>query len=198
MIIRPLERTDDLTAVADLIYETDKFLFSFLFGKRDKAVKYIEALITCENNTFSHRYIYCAVDASLVGILTAFPYRGDDVSEEEKDYLAVFSLPRLMIMWAKSILIRPLLKREGRDELYIQNLSIVPEARGRGIGSRLLAFAADLARENGCAALSLDVSIENDGARRLYESRGFSAAATGRLFFSKNYGVIRMRAPLKE
>lgn len=56
------------------------------------------------------------------------------------------------------------------DELYVR-----PEARGQGIGSRLLATAEAHCREAGIRTLLLEVERGNMGARRLYERLGFEA-----------------------
>ncbi len=51
-------------------------------------------------------------------------------------------------------------------------LAVRPAFRGRGVGTRLLAAAIDLARRRGVDALSLSVAEVNP-ARRLYERAGF-------------------------
>jgi len=52
-------------------------------------------------------------------------------------------------------------------------------ARGEGIGSRVLDLMIDHARGTGLRQVELFVLDHNDGARRLYERRGFRAV-TGR------------------
>jgi ribosomal protein S18 acetylase RimI-like enzyme len=51
-------------------------------------------------------------------------------------------------------------------------LGVVPSARGRGVGSRLMAAVIDLAEQRRLPGLSLSVEDDN-AARRLYESAGF-------------------------
>lgn len=60
---------------------------------------------------------------------------------------------------------------------YVNVLAAYPEFRNRGLGTRLLALAEDLAREAGLAGLSIIVAGSNAGARRLYESTGYAEAA---------------------
>jgi len=52
------------------------------------------------------------------------------------------------------------------------SIALVPEARGRGIGTSLLSALLDLARDMGFPRISLSVAIANP-ARRLYERFGF-------------------------
>jgi ribosomal protein S18 acetylase RimI-like enzyme len=47
-------------------------------------------------------------------------------------------------------------------------------ARGAGIGTELMRFAEGLAREMGCTAIILDMSVANEGALRFYERLGYA------------------------
>ncbi|MEA9581295.1 GNAT family N-acetyltransferase [Xanthomonas nasturtii] len=57
------------------------------------------------------------------------------------------------------------------------DISLLPDWRGRGIGSHLLAHAQACAREAGCA-LSLHVLHANPAAQRLYVRHGFVAGSS--------------------
>lgn len=51
--------------------------------------------------------------------------------------------------------------------------ALVPSARGRGLGRRMLGALVDAVRASGAPAVSLSVEDGNDRARALYESLGF-------------------------
>lgn len=58
--------------------------------------------------------------------------------------------------------------------IYLLNdLFVAEHARKHGVGARLLEAAADFARANGCASLSLSTAVDNAPAQRLYESLGW-------------------------
>ena len=59
------------------------------------------------------------------------------------------------------------------DELYINTICVNPDFRGKGIGSQLLSFAEDVAREANTSKLSLNVETEKDAAIRLYKRSGY-------------------------
>lgn len=56
------------------------------------------------------------------------------------------------------------------DELYV-----VPERRGAGIGQRMLAAALAVARADGCLAVDLEVDADHARAESLYLREGFAA-----------------------
>lgn len=59
------------------------------------------------------------------------------------------------------------------SEVYISSLAVAPEARGLGVGTRLLDSIEDFATQTGRSKLRLHVIDENIDARRLYERCGF-------------------------
>lgn len=60
----------------------------------------------------------------------------------------------------------------------IQNLGIVPEQRGMGLGSVLLLKALEGFRRAGLKRAFLEVTAQNEGAVRLYRKLGFNKART--------------------
>lgn len=56
--------------------------------------------------------------------------------------------------------------------IYLEDLYVRPEARGRGAGRALLAHLARLARERGCGRLEWWVLDWNEAAIRFYRSLG--------------------------
>jgi aminoglycoside 6'-N-acetyltransferase I len=56
---------------------------------------------------------------------------------------------------------------------YVEGIYLAPEARGRGEGRRLLAFAADWFRARGCREMATDAELENRDAQAFYRAAGF-------------------------
>jgi ribosomal protein S18 acetylase RimI-like enzyme len=65
---------------------------------------------------------------------------------------------------------------EGRS-IFVYNISLDPEHRGRGLGRAAMQLAEEKARELGHDAISLNVFGGNDVARRLYLSLGYEETA---------------------
>ena len=74
------------------------------------------------------------------------------------------------------------------DELYI-----VPEWRGRGLGPDAVAFAATWAGEHGMSAVRLEVSEENEHAVHVYRKAGFEDQ--GRRILTKRLDATPTAAP---
>jgi ribosomal protein S18 acetylase RimI-like enzyme len=59
------------------------------------------------------------------------------------------------------------------DEIYIDGIAVSPEARGLGVGTRLLTEIDDIARAHGKRYVRLDVVDTNPRAQALYERVGY-------------------------
>jgi ribosomal protein S18 acetylase RimI-like enzyme len=68
---------------------------------------------------------------------------------------------------------RPALWSEGL-EAYLQELYVIPDLRGQGIGRSLLEQAIALSRERGADGIDLNTGETDIAARGLYESMGFT------------------------
>jgi GNAT superfamily N-acetyltransferase len=61
---------------------------------------------------------------------------------------------------------------EGKPGVYLEDLYVTPEARGKGVGKRLLAHLAKIAVERDCARLEWWVLDWNEPAISFYKSLG--------------------------
>jgi ribosomal-protein-alanine N-acetyltransferase len=71
------------------------------------------------------------------------------------------------------------------DELHINNLAVLPEARRTGIASALLRRVLAEGAKLGARRATLEVRRSNDIARHLYERFGFSVAGVRRGYYSQ-------------
>jgi ribosomal protein S18 acetylase RimI-like enzyme len=67
---------------------------------------------------------------------------------------------------------RPSLWTESLD-CYLEELYVVPDRRGQGIGRALMEAAMEVAREEGAAHMDLGTGEDDVAARALYEKLGF-------------------------
>jgi GNAT superfamily N-acetyltransferase len=57
--------------------------------------------------------------------------------------------------------------------MYVENVALLPQLRGAGIGEKLMARLQDIALAADCKMISLDAYQKNAGARRFYERLGY-------------------------
>ena len=73
--------------------------------------------------------------------------------------------------------------------LVIHTLAVHPRYQRRGVASRLLETAADVAAKTGCAAIRLDVAERNTPAIRVYERAGYRYVSTVDLGLPEEYDL---------
>lgn len=97
--------------------------------------------------------------------------------------------------------------RPKADEVYIDGIAVSPEARGLGIGTRLLDEATAIARANGKRYVRLDVIDTNPRAQALYERIGYKVTKVQSFRYKERWvgfgGMISMElvvppAPMDE
>jgi GNAT superfamily N-acetyltransferase len=70
----------------------------------------------------------------------------------------------------------------GRAGLYLEDLFVEPEYRGRGFGKRLLAYTASVAVARGCPRLDWSVLVWNEPSIQFYRSLGATSLDDWRTF----------------
>jgi [ribosomal protein S18]-alanine N-acetyltransferase len=78
----------------------------------------------------------------------------------------------------------------------LYSIAVAPEARGAGIGEKLLAAAERLARTRIATAMRLEVRTDNAAAQRLYEGRGYRRFGVRRRYYEDGRDAVRYEKPL--
>jgi GNAT superfamily N-acetyltransferase len=65
----------------------------------------------------------------------------------------------------------------GTRVAVLESIRVVPEARGRGVGARLVAVFLTWAKEHGAVRASVTAYAANEGAQRFYARHGFVPAS---------------------
>ncbi len=85
---------------------------------------------------------------------------------------------RVVAAWLLAARLFNFMDRLPEGDWYLQAVAVGEEYRGAGIGSLLLDHAEHAASAAGAHRLALDVAVDNDSSRRLYERRGMTIEAT--------------------
>jgi ribosomal-protein-alanine N-acetyltransferase len=73
-------------------------------------------------------------------------------------------------------------------ESHLLNLCVREDARGKGIGRKMLRHLISIARRHDADILFLEVRVSNRSARRLYEGEGFNELGTRRSYYPLHEG----------
>jgi len=159
-VFRPARRQDCPEIAALYRISSDgvaDYIWSKLAGPGEDPLVVGQRRYAREDTVFS--YLNCTViehAGRVIGMLVAYPMHVDPSDVETDPVLAPYS------------------KLEVDDSYYICGMALMPEYRGQGLGTRLLALAEEQAGEKGFDKLSLIVFEQNAGAKRLYDKHGYS------------------------
>ncbi len=80
----------------------------------------------------------------------------------------------------------------GRAGLYLEDLFVRPEHRGKGYGRALLVDLARIARDRGCGRMEWAVLDWNDPAIEFYKKLGASSLDEWKIFRLTHEGIARL------
>ncbi len=157
----------------NLILFTGEKIFYSIFGKNVKDI--LKNLYSKKENQFSYEFTnFIEVQNKICGMLLSYSY--DDKKKVELntgslllkimkiDFLKIF--PNLL----KSFFV---LEKLDKGDYYISNIATYPSFRGMGLGTKLLTFSEDVAKNRKIKRLVLEVEKENENAIKVYEKFGF-------------------------
>lgn len=181
LVIRPARPCDTRPAVS-LLHQAMGRLGDFFFGNGDpsRTMDILERLIARENNRFSYNYTFLAEKTGqIIGLLLAYP--AGIISRLElstgKHLFPILGLNGLLSLALRSLPLAGCREAE-QGEYYISALSVLPQFQGQNVGTQLIRFAEKEAGKRDMQKCSLIVSLENEGARRLYLRRGYQVVKT--------------------
>jgi ribosomal protein S18 acetylase RimI-like enzyme len=140
------------------------------------------------------------VQGTLVGVLGIDDDRGRFIRFAYSDLTGEFGFIGgiARFLWLKFI---GWIEKQAPGTLRIAAIAVAEEARGSGVGTRLLEAAEEFAHAQGYKALVLEVVDTNPRARKLYERMGFKIIKTDCFgFITRPAGFtasISMRKDLK-
>ena len=78
----------------------------------------------------------------------------------------------------------------------VQNIAVVPQLRGRGLGSALLQALHEIASRRGAQEVLLEVRESNETAQSLYRRFGYTEIAQRPRYYPDGETAVIMLAPL--
>ena len=194
--VRPA-RARDLEAVSTILVGSFETKFVAAFGKqRDRAERILTRILELEVPRGLPGFYVAELEGQVAGTIALRRYRQPDMP-----FLSSMGiLFEELGLWGglRAIFCLSLLDQSTRrDEVYVSDVAVAAAARRRGVGRALMQHAEEVGQSWGKRALVLDVSVENEGARRLYRRLGYHETKRTRSLLTRwmlGIGVgVRMR-----
>jgi GNAT superfamily N-acetyltransferase len=149
-----------------------------LLGSVEIAHRVARASFRSDRTLHSHHLAAVATEgARLVGVVIATPGREWGRRRAWTGLVMLRAgIARARALARSGLLLDRLTPAVPADSVYVASLAVAPGARGRGVGSALMAAVEAEARRRGAARLALDVSRANAGGRAFYTRLGFVEA----------------------
>ncbi len=172
---RPASLTrDDGLAFARYLDQAAEGFFRFMLGRRVEEIL-ATAFVESGHDLSYENVIFASRGECVVGMVSAFTAERHHAASDRPLRRAAgrYNLRFALVSTLCAPLLRIIDTVEAGD-FYLQAIAVDPECRGGGVGTALMDLAEDRAREEGTSRIVLDVSGDNEGARRLYERRGMT------------------------
>ncbi len=169
----------DITNISSkLICEIFRDKFTVIFGRLDKCVDVLSRFM---NLNYIH-VAYNNVTGEVVGFV-CLKYRGDSWIKIRVVDIIKYCV-RNMFTCLRSLFLGSILDANpDEDELLIDLIGVIPRHRGKGIGSSLIKYVVELARNMGFRKIGLYVVENNWKAIKLYERLGFRRVKEINLYY---------------
>lgn len=160
--------------VAKLLLDAMEDLIYFYIGEnnKEKALAFLENQFKLKKSIYSHSNSFVAKKGDeVVGVLVA--YNGELHLELQQELVTFLKMHHNFTSHLNP--------ETEAGEFYIDALSVNPDIRGQKIGSKLIYFAENYAKEHNYKHIGLLVDKENPAAKRLYHRLGFIFTNTVKL-----------------
>ena len=198
--IRRANKNDKLEKIAQLLYQTDNYIYPYWFENLDNCKKELSPLLLESKFFFNVNNLYVAIDkknSDIVGVVcivdcnTDLDYDYSDLKAKNERYcFTIVNYVEKLIEEVKK-----------SDFAYISNVCIDEEYRGMHIGNYMLKHIIDIYKKKLYNEIVLDVLVDNPGAIKLYKNLGFEKfTEIFRGFNSPRYekpNVFSMKAELE-
>ncbi len=185
-------REHDIGVVAELILEGDGT--NDAFRHNGESGEFIKSLIASGNNCLGHENIYVSSDSGrITGVLVCYPGRGyGRLGELAAYFISMGFIDFIAYLLSSAYFLHAGFTPDLTDrDYYISVLVVENSYRQRGVGSSLLAYAIELARQKALERVVLHVNAQNTQAIGFYEHHQFSVIIQDKESNDGNYKMVR-------
>lgn len=172
IIVRKVTLEDDFERIAELIYETDDYIYPYWFSDdREECKQVLSKLMKEEGFFFNFKSLYIAIDKKtneIIG-LTCFVTPETNLDYDYEPLCQKNERYKFIIEEYIYALINEIKEYQAP---YVSNVAVYHNQRGRRIGSIMLK-AVISEKKKVYKKILLDVLADNPSAIKLYENLGF-------------------------
>lgn len=173
IIFRRARIDDNIEEIAELLYHTDPYIYPFWFNHDlQEAKKFLVERIKEEGFIFNYNNIYIAYDKTtnhIVGILCGL----DNSVNLKYDYSTIENINNNYHFTINHYIKEIINEVVDSNHLYISNICVDKNYRGKHIGTRLLGYFIRQMENAGFETFALDCLLHNLRAKNLYHNFGF-------------------------
>jgi ribosomal protein S18 acetylase RimI-like enzyme len=173
LTFRPATDTDiDASYFAWGLNEAMNGFLDTMFGSRRQEIIAAAARVPSHDLSLEHVTV-AEIDSQIVGMLSGMSVDVmADIVPALRQCAGIYILRAGLFYLAGWSIFRAM-SRHTHAEWYLQAIAVSPEARGSGVGTKLLAIAEEKAQRRGCDRVTLDVVATNTDGIRLYKRLGY-------------------------
>lgn len=150
--------------VSEILYEAFSEKFKPVFGSRKKSLRIFSRYINAPSILVARKR------GEIVGVAGLKYNHVNWLKLSFFDAIREFRFPIFRV----AITGFPLMASRLKGDLLLDVIAVSPEARGKGIGTKMLRFLLSFGKQRGLEKIRLYVICHNKGAKVLYEKIGFT------------------------
>ena len=172
LIIRKPTKEDNLEKIAELLYNTDPYIYPYWFKTLDNCKKELSPLLLEDKFFFNINNLYISINKDnndIVGVICIVNKNTD----LDYDYSALKAKNERYCFTIVNYIEGLIKEVKESDFAYISNVCVDEKYRGKHIGNIMLNHVIEIYKEKLFKSIVLDVLANNPGAIKLYQNLGF-------------------------
>ncbi len=172
-IIKFDHRIHSIQRAAELILSA----YDLSSTENDQTRRTVMSLIESGDNFLGHENMYISMEnGAITGLIICYAGKSGGTLRALIRLLTELRLKELinLIILNAELLHTGYTPELTEDDFYISIVVVDEKQRGKGLGTKLIHKAIEIAKEKGCRKAVLDVDSDNGAARALYEKLGFT------------------------
>ena len=170
--VRKARKEDDLEKIAQLLYQTDSYIYPYWFENLERCKKELAPLLLKKKFFFCIDHLFVAVnkvDNDIVGLVCVVN-RDTDL---DYDYSELKAKNERYCFTVVNYIEKLIAEVKESDFAYISNVCVDERCRGMHIGYFMLKYVIGVYKKKIYNEIVLDVLADNPGAIKLYKNMGF-------------------------